>query len=135
MIAWLFSGQKFATQLALHPEKQADKYLMVEEIARTVNELGADEVILTTEAWMAFVEPEYDGPRAGLRDDRQEALLTHALSRDGRRQMWRSMVTRQGDEVQLGEPTTADGIQPIFQPVFDAWAEWHAGSSDSGAAT
>jgi hypothetical protein len=100
----------------------------MDRIASEVNQHGADELILSTEAWEAEAVGK-DDPRASLRaterEDRRESFLTHVVERGGRSQTWRSLITRTEDAVRLGDvEDLGNGIPTSFRPIIEAWAEW-----------
>jgi hypothetical protein len=132
MIAWLFRDGEPRTQQTLWPEDARDKYLMMEQLAVEATRLGANELILTAEAWEApYIggDDPRDHTRAGNREDRSEALVTHALRRGGGSRTWRSVMTRTDAGLQLEDAETQDGyVPPLLQPLMDGWAEWSPSS-------
>ena len=128
MIAWLFRDGEPLTQLRLEPEDQRGKYLIMDAVASEARRLGANELILSAEAWEAPAVDRDDaraGMRATEREDRTEAFLTHVITRDGRSLTVRSGIQRSDrGEVKLEDPEDVDGVPPLMDPLLDAWAEW-----------
>lgn len=127
MIAWLYRGNRPISQQGLYPRDQREKFLIIEHVAMEATRLGANGVILTAEAWEATV-PDPGDPlatlRAAEREDRTEALVTHALRRDGTMKSYRSPMLRVEGELKLGDVTADDHHHPLLRPFMDAWAEW-----------
>lgn len=132
MIAWLYKGSRPVSQQGLHPHDQREKFLIMEQLANEATRLGADGVILTSEAWEATVA-DLDDPlamlRAAERVDRTEALVTHALRRDGTTKSYRSPMLRVDGALRLGDVTVDDHHHPLLKPFLDAWAEWSGASA------
>jgi len=128
MIAWLSRDGVPLSQQTLWPENARDKYLLVERLAAMATQLGANELILTAEAWEAAAVDRNDPRaqlRAGERDDRREVLVTHALRRDTGCRFIRSVITRTESGLRLADAETVeDQVDPLLRPVLDAWAEW-----------
>ncbi|MBA2462451.1 MAG: hypothetical protein H0V45_11895 [Actinobacteria bacterium] len=127
MIAWLYNGNQAVSQQGLAPRDQREKFLIIEQLANEAARLGADGVILTSEAWEApAAEP--DDPlaelRAAEREDRTEALVTHALRRDGTTKSYRSPMLGLPGELKLGDVEVYDYEHPLLRPFLDVWAEW-----------
>lgn len=131
MIAWLYNGNQPVSQQGLSPRDPREKFLIIEQLANEATRLGADGVILTSEAWEAPASKP-DDPlvelRAAEREDRTEALVTHALRRDGTMKTYRSPMLRDDGELTLGDVTVDDHDHPLFRPFLDAWAEWESSS-------
>jgi hypothetical protein len=137
MIAWLFRDGEPRSQQTLWPEDARDKYLMMERLAAEATRLGANELILTAGAWEATIVSADDSQarlRAGEREDRSEALITHALRRDGDCRTWRSVMTRTESGLELKDPEVETYVPPLMQPMIDAWAEWSPASYTSSRA-
>jgi len=128
MIAWLSRDGVPLAQQTLWPESARDKYLMVEKLAAEATQLGANELILTAEAWEAPIVHREDpraSMRAGEREDRSEVLITHALRRDDDLETNRSAFTRTESGLVFADAETlTEYVDPLLQPVLDAWAEW-----------
>jgi hypothetical protein len=63
--------------------------------------------------------------RAGEREDRSEVLITHALRRGGGFETNRSAFTRTGSGLVFADAETlTEQVDPLLQPVLDAWGEW-----------
>jgi hypothetical protein len=121
-------------QSVLQPEDQQDKTMMAQRLAIEADRLGANGLILTTEAWRApLVEP--DDPRFALRaqerDDRGEALVTYAVARNGPCHTWISVFSRDSKGsivLDKAEHQTAES-QPFLEPVLAMWNTWPADSA------
>jgi hypothetical protein len=129
MIAWLLRDGARVVQTVLQPENQQDKTMMLHRLAVQADRLGANALILTTEAWEAPLV-EGDDPRVGLRpgerDDRREALITYAVARDGQCHTWHSRFARDSDgTIVLEEPNhRVEEPQPFLEPLLAVWSEW-----------
>ena len=128
-IAWLLREGAPVDQSVLQPEDQQDKTMMAHRLAVEADRLGADGLILTTEAWRApLVEP--DDPRFALRaeerEDRGEALVTYAATRDGPCHTWISAFSRDANGsivLDEAEYQTAES-QPFLEPLMATWETW-----------
>lgn len=127
MIAWLLRDGESLSQLTLQPEDQREKYLVMDAVASEARKLGANELILSAEAWEAPPVSADDARaemRAGERDDRTESFLTHVVTRDGRSLTLRSRIERSGREVKLMATEEIDDAPPLVRPLLEIWAEW-----------
>jgi hypothetical protein len=128
MITWLLRDGSVVGQLWLQPDDQRGKYLVMDTVAAEATRLGANALILSSEAWEAKAV-EVDDPRADMRaterEDRHESFVTHAIERGGRSQTWRSIIQRTERGVQLSVQEELEGaVPPLMRPLIDAWAEW-----------
>jgi hypothetical protein len=126
-LAWLLRDRQPVSMHQLTPHNQRDKYLMMESLADEATQLGADAVIITSEAWEAAVTDRGSALaqlRASERVDRTEALITHALQRDGTAKTWRSAMNRSADGLKLDDPVTDDHVPPLLRPMVEAWSTW-----------
>ncbi|MGH2946050.1 MAG: hypothetical protein ACRDPC_07300 [Solirubrobacteraceae bacterium] len=133
MISWLLRDGRVLSQQTLWPRDQREKYLVMERLAAEATRLGANELIITAEAWEAPYF-ERDDPRHDLRaverEDRTETLLTHAVRRDGQARTWSSRMHREAESLRLDEVIEVEGyIPPLLRPLIDAWAEWRDADS------
>jgi hypothetical protein len=129
MTAWLVRDRDVIRQLLIQPGDFREQYLAMELVASEVTKLGADALIVTSEAWEAPAVSR-DDPRARLRaterEDRRESIVTYAVQRDGQQQSWRSVFRRspEGDIVLSDMEPLAEDVPPLVRPVIEAWAEW-----------
>jgi hypothetical protein len=128
-VVWLLRDGHPLRQIALEPQDQREKYLAIARVAEEVDRLGADAVVFTTEVWEAPALDSADSRaemRPGEREDRTEAMVTYAISRDDKFRLWRSGMTRDdAGNIELGEMSShEDGVPLFFQPVFDVWSGW-----------
>jgi hypothetical protein len=128
MIALLLRDGKALRLLSLEPRDQREKYLTMDAIASEATRLGANELILSAEAWEA-PPVDADDPRANLpareRDDRGEAFTTHIVRRNGGGSSWRSVIRRGPDGIELEEAEELKGAVPhALLPVLEAWEDW-----------
>ncbi len=123
-IAILLRGGMRVGITALDIEDQQAKYLVMDELAEMVARNSADEVILSTEVWMAVQLPEGDAQahkRAANREDRTEALVTHAVARSGDSLTLMTPFSRDGTRIVLG-PVQSDPTFPLaLQPILGVW--------------
>lgn len=126
-LALLFRSGVRVGMVRLSPEDQQEKYLLMENLARSVLSSGADELVFLTEAWTAPAVPP-DDPRArlraGQRADRGEAFMTHGLTRDGRYMVLESSFSRDGRTVVFDDPDeTVEATPQFLFPIMRAWSE------------
>lgn len=128
-IAWLLTPDRRMLSIIANAEDHREKYLGMEQIALKVDELGADRLIFTSEAWQAFAVPP-DDPRAELRptdrEDRTEVFFTVAIQRGVGCREWLSQMSR----TESGELRLADSVEveieppPFLEPVMSVWEHW-----------
>lgn len=96
----------------------------MDELAEKVARDSADEVILSTEIWMAIQLPkgDPDAPkRAANREDRTEAFMTQAVARSGDSLTLMTPFSHDGPRIVLG-PVQSDPAFPLaMQPILRAW--------------
>jgi hypothetical protein len=123
-IAILLRGGKRVGITALDVGDQQAKYLVMDKLAEMVARNNADEVILSTEVWMAIALPEGDAQghkRAGHRDDRTEGFVTHAVARSGDSLTLMTPFSHDGQRIVL-EPVQSDPTLPLaLQPILRVW--------------
>lgn len=123
-IAILLRGGRRVGINALQAGDQQEKYLMMEALAQDVLQRDADEVILSTEVWMA-VALQADDPqaqkRAGDRMDRSEAFVTYGVSRQGPNLTVMTPFSREGERIRLGVSHTDTTVPQALLPILRAW--------------
>lgn len=121
-IASLLRGGRVARVMPLAPRDQREKYLMMRLIAREATRVGADGVILISEAWWAPQEADKPYMRAVQSANREECLMATLVRREGRQVELMAMIERDGDSVGLGDTTETSGGQLfMFAPLYRAW--------------
>lgn len=124
-IAFLFREGRPAGMVGMDAEDQQEKYVLMEALSKELLSTGADEVIITTEVWMAPLLPEGHpeaGLRPGQRTDRIEELATYGMDRAGHVCAFSSEISRDADEVRLADAEPSE-LQP--QTLLPAWRAWH----------
>jgi hypothetical protein len=125
MTAFVRRASRTIRTIAMNPEDQQDKYLLMEKLARVVRSTGADELVVTGEMWMApVVDP--DDPRSTLRaqerEDRTEVLATTGVRRTGETRSLHSPFRHEGSQVVLSEPAPAVQLAYLpFLPILKVW--------------
>lgn len=123
MVAFVYRDGRLVARTVLEPEDQQDKYVLVEHLADEVVRLGADEVILSTEVWMARAR---DGEppglvRAGDQDDRIEGFTTGGVNRAGEAIMLITRFSKAGSETVLGDINEDRTYPNLMLPIRRAW--------------
>ena len=117
--------------VVLNVEDKRDKFLAMRRVAVLAVEGDFDLVIVTGESWLA---PAVDAPEdyADLSqfDNRREALVTWAESKDGRSVGFASVIDRNEAEVTLGEVMVISSPTSLLDPVRRAWAEQESNQSE-----
>jgi hypothetical protein len=123
MVAFVYREGRLVARTVLEPEDQQDKYLLMEHLANEVVRLGADEVILSAEVWMA---KEREGEprglvRAGDRDDRIEGFTTNGVNRAGQAIMLITPFSKAGAKTVLGDINENRTYPNLMLPIRRAW--------------
>lgn len=125
-VAFLIRDGRRIGMVQIEAEDQQEKYVLLSDLGRQAAAAGADEVIMTSESWMASLLPESD-PDAALRpaqrNDRGEAVVTEALTRDGQIATLVSRVERSGERVGLSDVAEGAGAWPLT--LMPTWRAWH----------
>lgn len=131
------SGQSIGI-VGLDAEDQHAKYALLELFAADAAGKAADEVILSSEAWMAHELPSGDersALRAGQRWDKGEAFVTYGMSRAGDVIALISVVERENGKLVLSDPTEQKVMPNVLLPIRRAWDSLavpsRSGSSDA----
>jgi hypothetical protein len=89
-LAWLLRDRQPVSMHQLNPRGQRDKYLMIEQLAEEATELGADGLIITSEAWEAIAAdpraawPSYEPASATTEPKRSSRTRCDATEQLGR---------------------------------------------------
>jgi hypothetical protein len=122
-VAFLYREGRLVTRIVLSPEDQQDKYLLMEHVAEEVVTLGADEVIVSAEVWMARArkgEP-LGLVRAGDREDRTEGFTTNGVSRAGQVLILITPSSTAGGKTLLGDISEHNTYPNFMLPIRRAW--------------
>lgn len=137
-LAWLYTPDGKGKSIQMAPADQQEKYLLIEQIAREVRVLGADQIMFITETWSAAADVLEPGQRPSESAERTEGLLVVALTARGPQhsRQWFTPFTRTDDgEIELGE--TGEGwlaFPQFLMPVLVAWEElWPSGDTPGDA--
>ncbi len=131
-IAWTFRGDEWIGQFVLDPEDEQDKIVNVRLLASEVDKVGADAVLITSEAWFAEavhrLDPRFE-LRAAERRDRQEMLLTLLLRRSGDHREWATIFTRNAADgsIQFGHTHSAAKNSHelhLYTSIVRVWERW-----------
>jgi hypothetical protein len=122
-VAFVYREGRLVSRIVLSPQDQQDKYLLMEHIADEVVTLGADEVIVSAEVWMAVAregEP-LSLVRAGDREDRMEGFATNGVNRAGQALMLITPFSTAGGKTVLGEINEDRTYPNLMLPIRRAW--------------
>ncbi len=123
MVAFLYREGRLVSQIVLSPEDQQDKYLLMEHVAEEAVTLGADEVIVSAEVWMATArkgEP-LGLVRAGDREDRTEGFMTNGVNRAGQVLVLMTPFSTAGGKTLLGDISEHNRYPNLMLPIRRAW--------------
>lgn len=124
-VAFVMRKGRRVHMASIDAEDQQEKYLLMEQLAKLVVASGGDEVILTSEAWIAQRVPPTDGRfhlRAAQREDRGEGLQTLGADASGGVIASTSVFARVDNGIVLGESITATPpVALLLGPVLKAW--------------
>jgi hypothetical protein len=110
--------------IALELADQQAKYLVMDELAELVRRQQADEVIVSTEIWMALAQPggADEQTRPVDRVDRTEAFVTQAVARSGENLTLVTPFTRDGLRIVLSAAQTSVGFPQALLPILRVWS-------------
>jgi hypothetical protein len=126
--AFLLGPGGQATIVRMLPNDQQGKDVMMERLAQEVLHQGSNAVVFTTETWLAPMVSA-DDPRARARArnraDRSEALVTYALTRDGRARTLLTRFARPKGQIRLERTVEYDSVDmAVFSPLKAVWSQW-----------
>lgn len=122
------TGELFGSYQLVHDDQQ-EKHLMMRKVAVEVQRTGATAVVLIAEAWLARPDTVPSGGRAADAPDREEAVLVHVATADGRARSMGHRFRRNDDKIIFdAEPWTNDHDEAsaaltlgVLEPVRAAW--------------
>ncbi len=122
----LFRGNNLLRIISMDHPDRASRYVLVRELAQIANRIGADAVMLISEAWTSRKE---DLPPSGYAVDaenRGEALILNAGDSNGNVYMYDALVVRKKNKrhkIKKLEPTkySEEGLPFILVPFQDSW--------------
>ena len=119
----LRNGRRIGVR-ALELADQQAKYLVMDELAEIVRREQADEVIVSTEIWMALAQAggEDEQTRPVDRADRTEAFVTQAVARSGESMTLVTPFTRDGSRIALAPALTSVGVPQALLPILRVWS-------------
>lgn len=105
-------------------------------LALEIEKVGADEVILISEAWLAFPNPKHPGRSATDSPDRFEALDLMAASATGEEIHLCAVFKRHGKNKRNIEfEPTIDNVEqpaPLLEPIREVWRRRKTADTQSG---
>lgn len=135
-IAFLRARGKGLGMAQLEFQKRYDKYLLMPRLAREIERVGADEVILISEAWLAFRNPKYPSRSATDSPDRFEALDLMAASAAGEEIHLCAVFKRHGKNGKIIEfEPTIDNVgqpSPLLEAIREVWKRRKTADTQSG---
>lgn len=128
--AWLYRDGHQLSMLLIDPKDQQDKVIKIRAVAEEAERTGADALLYTSETWWASEVAEDDprfALRAGQRGDREEALVTYLMQRNGDHHGWVTPFHRDGQGAVVLDDTLEQpefNGRPLFAPVLAVWERW-----------
>jgi hypothetical protein len=121
-LAFLLKGKTVVYFMQLSARNQADKYIVMRQVGQEVLRRGADGVVEVGEVWMAKSDPKSRYKFAVDSQDRMEALTATLVTRDGDPIQLSARITRDGDRITLASTEVLSrGFPMMFAPVYEAW--------------
>ena len=119
---FLFANGKLVHLFEVRPENQAEKYLLMKTVTDEVTIHGADAVISLGEMWRAPMDPSKPFLRPEDLPNREEALFSTLITKQGVPITLSARIHRDGENVTLGE-TDIIRNHPvfIFSSIYEAW--------------
>lgn len=118
----IFVNSVVAGMKELQNEDQADKFRTIRLIASEVEKIGANQVIMISEAWSAPFDPNHPHRPASKSPKRKEILNLVGATESGEGYSFAVPFTRKGNEIEYGE-MSVNGIEGIniIQPIISIW--------------
>lgn len=124
-IAFLFdeAGQPLGI-IPVQAADQSEKFILMRELAKQVERLGAKELIFVGESWVASEEYKDDGDIIRPRNakDRKEALSIHAITAKGESIHLISLFERDSSgKISFEETQSIEHEPAIMNPILKIW--------------
>ena len=122
-VVFMFREGVPVASVTLAPEDQQDKYVLMSHLAEDAITLGADEIVLSTEVWLALLsaDPSIVDLRAAERSDRMEGFTTESIARGASGLSLVTPFSRVDGNIVLGETFEEVGDPLSLVPIRDAW--------------
>lgn len=130
-LAMIFVQNKIAQLIEIRNEDQADKYVTMRDLASTMERIGADAVIMVSEAWSAPFDPA--NPYRGAADapSRQEGLMLAGATIQGEAYCFMAPFFRKDGDISFGDEAVVDAKNMnAIQPILAMWEKQKGGTSE-----
>ena len=126
--AMLLRGSKVCDLQYFVFDDQNTKRLAMVSMARRIERMEADGLVILNEVWWAMLKPEDDSASPTVipardRPDRKEAIQVLAITADGRRASRTAFFKRTDQGIVVGDEIDAKvpGTLNLLRPVFRVW--------------
>lgn len=131
-VAMVFVEKSPAQLIEIRNEDEADKYVTIRDLASTMERIGADAVIMFSEAWSAPFDQSNPYRAAGNAPERQEGLMLVGASMQGEAYCFTAPFFRRDGDISFGDESVVDAKNMnIIQPILAMWEKQKGGSSGS----
>ena len=123
-LAIIFVQKKLAQIVEIRNADRADKYITTLDLASKMERIGADSVIIVSEAWNAPFDPSNPYRGAAESPQRQEILMLFGATNVGEGYCFTVPFFRSCDDLSYGEQTISDAKNMnALQPFFTMWKQ------------
>jgi hypothetical protein len=121
-VVFFFRAFKVVRMMPLAFGSQAEKYLIMREVANEAIRIGADAALLIGEVWTAKADPSNPYMHAVDAENRREMLTANLVRKEGEAFYLAAVIERIADQVHLGPTEEIRGAShSIFGPLYAAW--------------
>lgn len=130
-LAMVFVGKRLAQLIEIRNEDKADKYVTIRDLASTMERIGADAVIMVSEAWRATFDPSNPYHGAADAPTRQEGLMLVGATMQGETYCFTAPFFRTDDDISFGDESVVDDKNlNVIQPVMAMWEKQKGAGSE-----
>jgi hypothetical protein len=129
-LAIIFVQKKLAKMIEIRNEDRADKYLTTLDLASKMVRIGADAVIIVSEAWNAPFDPSNPYRGAAESPERQEVIMLFGATNLGESYCFTVPFFRRNADISFGEQTITDAKNMnALHPILTMWEQRKKGSN------
>lgn len=128
-LAMVFVQKMLAKLIEIRNEEKADKYVTIRDLASKMERIGADAVIIISEAWSAPFDPS--NPYRGAADapSRQEGLMLAGATMQGEAYCFIAPFFKTDGNISFGDQSVVDAKNMnAIQPILAMWEKQKGGA-------
>jgi hypothetical protein len=124
VIILMRDGKPATVPSEMRPGEHGHKYMMMRDLAREAQRIGADAAVLISESWTAPFDPAKPYMRAADAPNRRELLTATVVSKAGEPLYLTAEILRDKEKVSLGETFEyVGGSHYAFAPFYEVWGK------------